>query len=60
MQLLNKLLIIQHFRPYLSRQGLFPYWSQSPARWYLEQDGRLAEMQAAGYELEKIYCPATV
>jgi protein-L-isoaspartate O-methyltransferase len=52
MGLLNKLLVIAHYRPYLRFEGRSPYWSSGPeASWYLRHDGHVREMEAAGFHL---------
>lgn len=54
LELLNKLLIIQHFRPYLSAQGLAPYVSRFPGILMGRERTFIArEFKAAGYKLEK-------
>lgn len=54
MEMLNKLLVIQHFRPYLAFGDVHPYWSRGPeAAWYRERDRRVEEMTDAGYRLDR-------
>jgi ubiquinone/menaquinone biosynthesis C-methylase UbiE len=52
MGLLNKLLVVSHFRPYLRFDGRSPYWSSAPeAVWLLRRDGHLRDMEAGGFRL---------
>jgi len=51
MQRLNKLLLIQRFRPYLLRRGSCPYESVAEdARWDRRMDVLRWELEAAGFE----------
>lgn len=52
MQLLNKLLLIQKYRPFLSSTGQSPYYSLSPESvWYTRHDYRVRELTNAGFSL---------
>ncbi len=53
MQSLNKMLLIQRYRPFLRAPTPdAPYWSSAPeVRWALATDRRTLMMRAAGYEL---------
>ena len=54
MEMLNKLLVIQHYRPYLSVGDVNPYWSRGlEVSWYREHDRRVEELSAAGYALDR-------
>jgi protein-L-isoaspartate O-methyltransferase len=60
MALLNKLIVIQRYRPYLTASDRQPYWSTGPENnWFHKHDTHVRDMEAAGFRLvdEKPFPP---